>query len=143
LLIDAQSSERECDAAGHRVGLERRSVDRVGPVGLVDRKPARTPPVLDIRIEFDAGLDGRVVVVISEFDAIRVIKLLINSFQGPAMVRACLDEGSEIVRLCKIQQDGVLVLLGWEPSSPIIIISKINFYIIVHLSSQSNPAFRN
>src|SRR5690606_27664141 len=30
--VDAQSAERKGDAAGHRIGFERRGIDRVGPI---------------------------------------------------------------------------------------------------------------
>ncbi len=39
--VDAQAAEREGDAAGHPIGLERRLVDGVGPVALVDGEPLR------------------------------------------------------------------------------------------------------
>src|SRR5216684_4103573 len=52
VVVDAQAPEREGNAAGHRIALERRGIDRVRPVVLVDRQPDGATAVLDV------GIDG-------------------------------------------------------------------------------------
>ena len=49
--IDAQAAEGERDSAGDRVSLERRRIDSIRPVALVDREAARRAAVLDIGVE--------------------------------------------------------------------------------------------
>ena len=51
VLINAQPPERERNAASHGVGLERRLVDRIGPVGFGDLEALGAAPVLDGGIE--------------------------------------------------------------------------------------------
>ena len=46
---DLEAAEGEGEAAGHGVGLERRLVDRVGPVALRHGEPAHAAAVLDRR----------------------------------------------------------------------------------------------
>ena len=49
--VDRESAEGEGDAAGDGIGLERRSLYPVGPVGLGRGDPARTAAILHGRIE--------------------------------------------------------------------------------------------
>src|SRR5690606_11198012 len=51
LPIDPQAAEGECDAAGDRVGLEWRGIDRVGPVAFGRLYTFRAAAVLDRRVE--------------------------------------------------------------------------------------------
>ena len=59
--VDAQPAERESDAAGHRVALERRLIDGVRPIALVDGEPLGAPAILDVGIERNVGSHRRVV----------------------------------------------------------------------------------
>src|SRR5262245_14432893 len=58
---DAHAAEGEGEAAGHRVALERRLVDGVRPVALVDGKALGAPAVLDVRIERNVAAHGLIV----------------------------------------------------------------------------------
>src|SRR5262249_36019743 len=60
---DAQASEREGDAARHRVSFEWRLVDDIGPVRLGHSEPARAPPVLHVRIERHLAAYGSVILL--------------------------------------------------------------------------------
>src|SRR6185295_15364531 len=48
LRIDLQAAKAERNAAGHRVGLERRCIERIRPVGLVDVQALGATPVLHV-----------------------------------------------------------------------------------------------
>src|SRR5919204_479782 len=61
LAGDAYAAEGEGEAARHRVALERRLIDGVGPIALVDGEPLRAAPVLDVRIEWNVLTHGLVV----------------------------------------------------------------------------------
>src|SRR5581483_9670452 len=83
LGVDAQAAEGEGDAAGDGIGLERRLVDGVGPVRLVDGKALGATAVLDVRIELDVGahrlvvgLDGR-----QRLRRVDVLELVAQLFQ--------------------------------------------------------------
>src|SRR5271166_4196571 len=52
---DAQSAEGESQAAGHRVAFERRRIDGVCPIALVDGEADGRSAVLDVRIECNVG----------------------------------------------------------------------------------------
>ena len=54
--VDAHAAEREGDAARDRIAFERRRIDRVRPVALVDREPDGAPAILDVGIERDVLL---------------------------------------------------------------------------------------
>src|SRR3989442_9249349 len=58
---DAHAAEGEGEAAGHRVAFERRLVDRVRPVALVDGEALGAPTVLDVRIERNVAAHGLIV----------------------------------------------------------------------------------
>src|SRR5262249_37432061 len=58
---DAHAAEGEGEAAGHRVALERRLVDGIRPVALVDGEALGASPVLDVRIERNVAAHGLIV----------------------------------------------------------------------------------
>src|SRR5262245_49091899 len=55
VVSDAHTAEGEGEPAGHRVALERRLVDGVRPIALVDGEAFRAPAVLDVGIERNVG----------------------------------------------------------------------------------------
>src|SRR5215831_13061639 len=57
IRCDAHTAEGEGDATGHRVALERRSVDGVRPVALVDRQAFGAAAVLHVGVERNVGTD--------------------------------------------------------------------------------------
>src|SRR5690606_20227524 len=59
--IDAKAAEREGDAAGGLIGLERGLVDAMRPVRLVDLQAFRAAAILDVGVVGDVGPDGCVV----------------------------------------------------------------------------------
>src|SRR6185312_13540624 len=47
-VIDAQTAKRESDSTTDLIGVIRRLVDCVRPIGLIDQETLCAPPVLDI-----------------------------------------------------------------------------------------------
>src|SRR5262245_3144622 len=94
--VDLQAPERERNSATDRIGLERRLLHGIGPIGLVDRKANRALAVLDVGIEFDVAFDGRVVLLdrLHEAGRIDVLHAVDEFFKT---VRADLGRASELV----------------------------------------------
>ena len=53
--VDLQAAESEGEPAGHRIGLERRLIDGVGPIRFRNSKAAGAAAVLDVGIERHLG----------------------------------------------------------------------------------------
>src|SRR5262245_5650493 len=58
---DAHAAKGEGEAAGHRVAFERRLIDGVRPVALVDGEALSASPVLDVRIERNVAAHGLII----------------------------------------------------------------------------------
>src|SRR5215468_3406776 len=58
---DAHTAEGKGEAAGDRVAFERRRIDRVRPITLVDGKSFRASAILDVGIERNVAAHGLIV----------------------------------------------------------------------------------
>src|SRR5262249_30071767 len=83
---DAQAPEGEGDAAGHRIGLVGRRVERVRPVALVDGEPFGAPAILDVGIERNVGANRLVPFCdsLDELGRIDAVELASQLFDGVA-----------------------------------------------------------
>src|SRR6516162_7903487 len=58
---DPHASKGKGHAAGYRIAFERRRIEGVCPIALVDGEPLGAPAILDVGVEWDVGADRLVV----------------------------------------------------------------------------------
>ena len=120
LVGDLQPAEGEGDAAGHGVGLERRRVDRVGPVALGDGEAAHAAAVLDGGIERHLGhhrgvalLDGlEELLLVDAFELLRQLLDRVGAHLGHALDAVFVAQHVEHLRVEDLP--GELLRLGQD-----------------------------